>query len=231
MFSQTIEPSKATEKSVMSLETEVFYAQDKSGGMKTKNWNLFNVLVRYGLLNNLEINTALTNAMEKYHLDGEWIYKQHQFDVLKVGVIKNILNSETAKTEIALQLDALFSLESDQNNNNNKNGFLTSINVGHALSNRWVVNYNLGYLKDFESTNNYFYKLNLNYQLTKDIVVFTENTGSFHEDFDWNQSVGLGFYPNSWSVETVIGKGFEHPDLFMGIKIIKEFEFKKKALN
>jgi hypothetical protein len=62
-------------------------------------------------------------------------------------------------------------------------------------------------------------------------VLFAENTGKKHQDFDWTQSVGLGYYKNTWALESVIGKGFRAPDFFVGCKLIKEFDLKKKTIN
>ena len=48
-FAQTIDPSKSTENNYLQIETEVFLSEDKAGSVTTKSWNLFNILMRYGV--------------------------------------------------------------------------------------------------------------------------------------------------------------------------------------
>lgn len=228
-LSQTIEPYKATGKQMFSVETEFFYSQENDDRVKLKNWNLFNGLLRYGVTNNLELNIAVSNTKENSYQNHQLINEHHRFDYIKMGFLHNI-SINLKNTEMALQLDLISSLDQDHENAN-KMGVVTSVNFGTALSQNFLLSYNVGFLKDVDASDNLFYKVNLQYSISDYWVLFTENTGNKHQDFDWTHSVGIGYYKNSWAVESVIGKGYSAPDFFTGCKLIKEFNFKRKAIN
>ncbi|HEX5743554.1 MAG TPA: hypothetical protein VFY09_06605 [Flavobacteriaceae bacterium] len=229
-FTQTVESSKAAEKNYLTIETEVFYAVDGSGGVKIKNWNLTNLLVRYGLGMQTEINMAFSNVREKEFLKDNLDSNHHQFNHFKIGVIKNICDEKGITPELAFQINILFPLV-DVHKEVQKMGFVTSLNLSNTLTEKWILNYNVGYIRDMDKTDKYFYIGNLQYVLNQNLVLFTENTGEYHGDFDWTQSVGFSYLYKDWSLEMNIGKGFLSPDFFVGGKIIYSLNVKKKAIN
>lgn len=226
VIAQKVEPSKSTEEDILSAESEVFYANGKSGGIDTKSWNLFNMLFRYGLSNNMELNLALSNAREKVYENNLLVNHHHKFDNLKTGLLYNVYNN-TSSTEVALQLDFFIPLDKEHHDAN-KVGFLTGLNVGTQLLSNWLLSYNVGYFKNVDWSDNYYYNINLQYQFNDNMVFFTENTGEYTDKLEWNQGVGLGYNTGSWSFEAIIGKGSNYTNLFTGFKIIKNFDLKKE---
>lgn len=229
-FTQTIEPSKSTENNYLQIETEVFLSEDKAGSVTTKSWNLFNILMRYGLTNSIEFNIALSNAKEKEIINNQLTYSQHKFDNLKIGILKNIELGKRFSQEMAIQFDVLVPLDK-HHENATKVGAIIGLNFTNELSNSWLLSYNLGYLKDVDASDNYFYRLNTQFLLNDNWVLFTENAGKYYQSFAWEQSVGFGFYKNDWALEMALGKGFNSPDYFVGGKIICSLNVKKKTIN
>ncbi len=229
-YGQTIEPSKATAKNILSAETELFYSKEKDGAATIKSWSVFNLLFRYGLSEKMEINAALSNAKEKTYFDDNVSEHHHKFDVFKLGALYNLKDIPLINSELALQTDIILPFDNGHENSNSL-GLNLGLNLGTSLTDKWMLNSNIGYLKDVDKTNNYFYRFNLQYNLNEKLLLFTEHTANWHKDFDWTQSFGLGYYPSDWALESVIGAGYNSPDLFIGCKIIKEFNLKKKAIN
>ncbi len=229
-YGQTIEPSKATANNILVTETELSFSKAKDGAVTIKSWSVFNLLFRYGLLENIEINAALSNAKEETYVADILSKHHHKFDVIKVGALYNLNVFNKDNYEIALQTDVILPFDKGHENSNSV-GYNLGLNLGTSLTDKWVLNSNIGYLKDVDKTNNYFYRFNLQYSLNEKLLLFTEHTANWHKDFDWTQSFGLGYYPSDWAFESVIGTGYNSPDLFIGCKIIKEFNLKKKAIN
>lgn len=229
-WAQTIEPSKATNKNIVSFETEFYYSRTDESGVTTKSWNVFNLLIRYGLTDSFELNAALSNAKEEIYQGANLEEHHHKFDVFKVGGLYNLNVFNNNKFEIALQSDLLVPVDKSHDNAN-KLGYIISVNPGVFLSDKWMLISNIGYLKDVDQTDKLLYKLNLQFYLNDKLLVFTEHTGNKNFNYDFTQSVGFGYYPSTWSFETVIGIGSKTPDFFTGFKIIKEFKLKKKAIN
>lgn len=229
-FAQTIESSKAVEKNYLEMETEVFYSEEQSVEMITKSWNLFNLLVRYGIGKQSELNMSLFNVKENEYFVNNVISNHHQFNHFKIGVIQNVWEENGKRPELAIQFNVLFPL-GDMHEEANNLGFITSLNFSNSLAKKWLLNYNVGYIKDIDTVDKYFYIGNLQYTLNQNLTFFTENTGEYHGDFDWNQSIGFGYAYKDWTLEMNVGKGFLSPDFFVGGKIICSLNIKKKTIN
>lgn len=228
IVAQTIEPSKSVDKNMLEVETELFHSKEQKNNITTKSWNMLNFLIRYGVGNDTEINLAMSNSREKEFLSNHLGSSHHQFNFLKVGILQNLWEEKGFKPELAMMFNVLIPT-TDSHEDANKVGFITGLNLSKALSEKWIFNYNIGYIKDVDTTDKYFYIGNLQFSINKNLILFTENTGEYHGDFDWTQSLGFGYSYQNWTLEVVTGKGFSSPNFFVGGKLIKLFNLKKKA--
>ena len=63
LISQTVEPSKGVDKNNLQFEFETLYSVEREPLTKTTSWDVPNVLIRYGLSKNIELqlHTPFTN--------------------------------------------------------------------------------------------------------------------------------------------------------------------------
>lgn len=223
IIAQTIEPSKAVEKNILELETEVFYAKDKNDWVTKATRNSTSLLIRYGVIEGFELNVSVAHSKEQEFEN--LINNNVLSSLLKVGFVKSIpLNSK--QFSLSLLANSLVYLDKNEQNNLDV-GFSVGFSSTYEFNNNWSLNTHIIYIKDFNNTDRYNYTINLCYALNNRWSIFTEHTAEYCKKMDWTQSLGLGYCKNDWTFELNVGSGFNMPTYFIGGRIIKEFNFKK----
>ena len=189
------EASSLVPKKFLQIETGSFYETLEVNSIKSKATTFNTTLVRYGLLDNLELRlgfdfTEITNEFNGRNLND----KLSGFSPLLLGVKIGITEEKGFLPEMAfighINLHSLAS--TDFKTKSTSTDFRFSLS--HTLSEKSSLGYNLGMAWDGDITTAiYLYTLAYGYNFTDKIGGFVELYGNIYEDSNFDHLWDVGF--------------------------------------
>ncbi len=174
------------------IETGFLYEEDNQDAGKVKNISYPSMLLRYGLLSNLELRMEIENA-KSITDSGGISSSKNKISFATIGAKLNVTEGKGLIPSVGLIIN--FTIPSLSSESLNTDYVGTSINL--ALQNNFTdelsVGYNLGAVwagKTPEPT--YFYTLSLDYELSKRFNGFVEVFGFMPEKSKANHMLDFG---------------------------------------
>jgi hypothetical protein len=215
LYTQTVEPSKALEKSKLQLEFESLYLIEKDGAQKVNSWSIPSVLMRYGLNNAIELQLNVPYLKEKKYEDENELSSRTFFDNVQAGISVNLWSEKGLLPEAAVMARALIPIYDYQIG---KIGTLLALNLSNTISEQLSLNYNLGWIADEEGDSGY-YIANLSWEMSPTVHAFVEFFGGIcnHTGIDHNINSGIGFnLGRSFCLDFSVAKGLNQQMMFFG---------------
>jgi len=215
--SQTVEPSSSVDKFTLQIELESLYTIQKEGSEEMKSWSIPSALLRYGLTNTIELQFNAPLIKENLYEDDHLVHSLHKFDDMQVGFAVNLWEQQKILPEVSLMLRAIVPIENGIKLN--EIGKVISLNLSNKLTNKLTLNYNLGMVKEFESSTTGFYVTNLCYAYSSNIRFFVENFGDFSKHYKATHNLNLGggySFTENLCLGFSIANGINHNLFYVG---------------
>lgn len=182
-------------KGFLQIETGGFYTESGEDSFKTKETVYNTTLLRYGLLDNLELRLGIDYLTTEFEVNGERVGERlNGTSPLLLGAKIAIAEEKGWMPKIAVlgHLSLPFSAASDYKPENTGLDFRFSFD--HTLTDRSGIAYNLGAKLDAGNPEiAYIYTLAYGYDLSSKIGVYVELYGDFPEDTKANHNWDAGF--------------------------------------
>jgi hypothetical protein len=182
-------------KGFLQIETGGFYTESGDDDFKIKETTFNTTLLRYGLLDNLELRLGLNYLGTEFESNGQQLGdKLNGTSPLLIGAKMGIAEEQGWMPKIALLGHLLmpFTASSDYIPDNTGMDFRFAFD--HTLSDRSGIAYNLGARLDPENPElAYIYTLSYGYDLSSTIGFYAEVYGDFPEDSSANHLWDVGF--------------------------------------
>lgn len=214
---QTVEPSSGINKKAIQFEIETLYAVEQASSTKTTSWNVPNVLVRYGLTNNIELQAHSPFTKERCFVDNQLTSNVFKFEEFEMGASINLWKQHKLIPEAALMARVILPTSSFKPNHV---GNIVSLNFSHLVSNKFLLNYNIGTTTNLDKYTTGFYVVNVTYQKTPNLRFFIENNVGFTFDKTESNCLGIGFgvnVSNSFSIDYSIAKSLKSNMYYTGV--------------
>ena len=189
------EASNLVPKNFLQVETGAFYESLEVNSYKNKATTFNTTLLRYGLLDNLELRlgfdfTEITSEFNGRKLDG----KINGFSPMLLGVKLGITEEKGLLPEIAFigHINVPFLASNDFKTKSTGTDFRFSLS--HTLNEQSSLGYNLGMAWDGEITTAiYLYTIAYGYSFTDKIGAYLELYGDSYEDSNFEHLWNAGF--------------------------------------
>ena len=228
--SQSIESSSTIEKNLLQLEFETIYSTEKEAFDRTTAWSIPNILVRFGLSKNLELQLHTPFTKEICYEDNVLISNIFDFDEVELGMAINLWKQKKIIPEASLMARII---TSTNNIGINHIGNIISLNFSNSLSEKVSLNYNVGTVTDIDKNTNAYYILNLDYQPNPKVHLFIENTSDFNLENSASNCMsigfGLGLKPNI-SLDFSASKSLKHKMFYTGVILTWVMDIRNKDL-
>lgn len=216
---QTESPNIIPLKS-FQIEAGFVYEADKNNGANVKNISYPSVLLRYGMLNNLEFRMEVENSMTENEEGGQTTSIKG-IKPVSLGLKVNICEEKGLRPStgiiINLSLPNLASKELKANNLGSSINFAFENSITEKLS----LGYNLGSSWNGNTTEaSLFYTMSLGYSICKCVSAFVEGYGFMPENSssDHRFDFGVSLFPvKNFSLDASAGFGITSnaPDYFI----------------
>ena len=216
-FSQTVEPSTAVTKNTLQIEIESLYAVQKENNVKLTSWSIPSALFRFGLFDGAEIQVNTPIIKEELWENDHLVHSLNKFDDIQVGFSINLWKEKNILPETSLMIRAI--LPTDSEFKISKLGKICSINFSNSITEKWSLNYNLGYAIETDNTKAGFYIANLSYNFSDKIHFFAENFGDFNNSklISYNLNIGGGYnFSDNCAFDVSIANGINHNLFYVG---------------
>ena len=187
--SQTIEPSSNVEKRVLQMEFETLYSVEQDTKQKNTSWSLPNVLLRYGLSDNVELQLHTPFTKERCFENNGLTSNVFEFSEVELGLSVNLWNQNRLLPEAAIMVRAISPTESFSFDTL---GNMVSLNLSHSISQKVRLGYNLGTTTNMAQNTTGFFVLNIAYEPNARVHYFLENSTNFDIDAMKSNCLGLG---------------------------------------
>ena len=180
------EASNVVPKKFLQIETGAFY--EELNNIKATTYNT--TLLRYGLLDNLELRLGFDNTKVKFNSNTI----ASGFSPLLLGVKIGITEEKGALPEIAFigHVNMPFLASNDFDTKSTGTDFRFSLS--HTLSERSSLGYNLGMAWDGDiTTASYIYTIAYGYSISDKVGAYFELYGDIPEDSSFNHLWDAGF--------------------------------------
>ncbi len=192
---QTVEPSRNVEKNNLQLEFETNYSVENETVNKTTSWNIPNILIRYGISDNIELQLHSPFTKVRCFENSQLISNIFEFNEIEFGVSVNLWKQNKLIPETAIMARMVSPTKEFKRNTI---GNIVSLNFSNVISNNMSFNYNIGTATDIDKNTYGFYVMNISYELNPKAHFFIENTGIFNKNTESNcLGTGFGFNLNS----------------------------------
>lgn len=208
---QTESPALVT-KGYIQVETGAFFTQDEDEGFKTEAIGYNTTLVRYGLLDNLELRLGLDFVETRFSNDGnEFDNKLSGFTPMLLGVKVGIAEENGVLPKIGLLGHLRLPLTAGSDYKPETTGADFRFSFAHTLSEKSSLSYNLGAQWGDDSPEiAYIYTLVYGYSITNKLGAYVELYGDLPENNSANHLWDAGFTyllkPN-FQLDATIGSG------------------------
>ncbi len=211
-------------KDYLQIETGAFYESFKEESIKIKDFTYNTMLIRYGLLERLELRLGWDYTNSKLFLDTTEIDVINSFSPLLLGVKIPIAAEKGLLPEIGFlgHLNLPFSVNKELRPQNTGVDFRFSF--AHTLSEKSSLSYNLGaaWENDFPEAA-YLYTIAYGYSLSNQWGIYVELYGDFPENTEANHlwDAGLTYLiSNNVQLDATIGSSItEGQDLLLSAGI------------
>lgn len=177
------EAPSVVQKNYIQVETGAFYESFEDKGFKTEDFTYNTTLIRYGLLDNLELRLGWNLTDSKTFLNNQEASQISSFSPLLLGVKIAITEEKGALPEIGFigHLNLPFSVK--QAIRPQTTGVDFRFSFAHTLSDRSSFSYNLGAAWGNDSPEaNYLYTMAYGYSITEKFGAYAELYGDFPEN-------------------------------------------------
>jgi hypothetical protein len=216
---QTESPSLVSKGSIQ-IETGFFYENSENQNINEKSYGYNTSLLRYGLLDNLELRMGFDYLETKTELNNlEFGSRDAGFNPLLVGVKVGITKEKGLLAEIGLlgHLHLPFSVSKEVRPETTGVDFRFSFN--HTLTENSSISYNLGAQWGEDSPEaSYLYTLVYGYDLNEKFGLYLEVYGDLPEDdrSDHFWDAGITYKPkNNIQLDALIGTGIDNSQKLM----------------
>lgn len=176
LLGQTVEPSRGVGAYQLQLEVETLYSVDKDNTAKITSWNLPNILMRYGLTNDIELQLHTPFTKERCFVNNKVTSNIFKFDEIEVGASFNLLDQKNWFPEAALMARVVLPTNGFGNQGI---GNIISLNFSNTISKSFSLSYNLGTTTNTNKKTSGFYVMNMSYQINSQVQFFIENSSGF----------------------------------------------------
>ena len=136
---QTVESSSCVQINNIQLELEALYSVENESLNKETSWSIPNILIRYGLSKNIEVQLHTPFTQVRCFENNQLISNVFTFEEMEFGVSVNLWKQKKLIPEAAV----MGRIVSPVGNFNSKGfGNILSLNFSNALSNKTSINYN-----------------------------------------------------------------------------------------
>lgn len=193
IVAQTVEPSTGVEKNNIQLEFETLFSIEKKESQKNTSWSLPNILVRYGISKNIELQLHTPFTKERCFENNLLTSNVFKFDEVEIGVSLNLWKQHKILPETAIMARVIsktnrFSI--------NKLGNIISLNFSNIISKKISLGYNIGTSTNINKETTGFYILNVTYVPNSNWHYFLENSRNFTFENTESNCLGTGFGHN-----------------------------------
>lgn len=203
------ESPTALPKGFLQVETGAFYESFEENNIKTEDFTYNTMLVRYGLLNNLELRLGYNYTNSKVKFNGNEIASTNSFSPLLLGFKTTIAQENGWMPEIGFlgHLNLPFSVKKELRPENTGVDFRFSFT--HTLSEKSSLSYNLGAAWENDNPEAaYLYTIAYGYSLTSKLGAYVELYGDFPENNKANHLWDAGFtylISNNFQLDATVG--------------------------
>ena len=216
LIGQTVEPSKAVDKNNLQLEFETLYSVENETSSKTTSWSIPNVLIRYGMSNNIELQLHTPFTKERCFVDNELTSNIFKFEEVEIGASINLWKQNKLIPEAAIMTRIVLPTKTF---NSKGVGNVVSLNLSNLISNKICLNYNVGTTTDINKSTTGFYVVNMYYEPNSKVHFFIENSSGFTLKKTESSclSTGLGVNLNDFfTVDFSVAKSLKNKMFYVG---------------
>ncbi|MCC1485219.1 transporter [Winogradskyella immobilis] len=213
------------------VETGAFYESFKDNNIELSDFTYNTMLIRYGLIKNLELRLGWDYTNSSVELNGNEIFSESTFSPLLLGVKVGIAEEKGFLPEVGLllHLNLPFTVKDEFRPDNTGVNFRFSF--AHTLNEKSSLSYNIGAAWGNDSPEaTYLYTLAYGYSITDKIGAYVEVYGDFPENSSANHlwDAGLTYLvSNSVQLDATVGTSFtEGQDILLSAGI--SFRIPKK---
>lgn len=203
------ESPTAVAKGFLQIETGAFYESFEENNIKNEDFTYNTMLVRYGLLDNLELRLGYNYTDSKTKFNGSEIGSVTSFSPLLFGFKTTIAKENGGMPEIGFlgHLNLPFSVNKDIRPKNTGVDFRFSF--AHTLNEKSSLSYNIGAAWENDNPEAaYLYTIAYGYSLTEKIGAYFELYGNFPENNKANHlwDAGLTYLiSNNFQLDATVG--------------------------
>jgi hypothetical protein len=203
------ESSTAMPKGFLQIETGAFYESFEENNIKTEDFTYNTMLMRYGLLDNLELRLGYNYTNSKTRFNGTEIESVTSFSPLLIGFKTSINEEKGIMPEIGFlgHLYLPFSVNKEIRPKNTGVDFRFAFS--HTLSEKSSLSYNLGAAWENDNAQAaYLYSVSYGYSFNNKIGAYIEFYGELPENNKANHlwDTGLTYLiSNNFQLDATIG--------------------------
>ena len=203
------ESSTAMPKGFLQIETGTFYESFEENNIKTEDFTYNTMLMRYGLLDNLELRLGYNYTNSKTRFNGNEIESVTSFSPLLIGFKTRINEEKGIMPEIGFlgHLYLPFSVNKEIRPKNTGVDFRFAFS--HTLSEKSSLSYNLGAAWENDNAQAaYLYSVSYGYSFNNKIGAYIEFYGDLPENNKANHlwDTGLTYLiSNNFQLDATIG--------------------------
>ena len=194
------ESSVLVPKRFLQVETGAFYESLELNNTKIKTTVFNTTLLRYGLLDNLELRVGFSSSEVKQEFQGNSLNNVASgFSPLAIGVKIGVAQEKGILPEIAFLNHVNFPFLASQDFKTKSTGIDFRFSFAHTLSEKSSLGYNMGMAWDGDiTTANYVYTIAYGYSISDKVGAFIEIYGDLPEDSHFNHfwDTGLTYLIN-----------------------------------
>jgi len=215
LMCQTVEPSRNVQRNNLQLELETNYTVENESVNKTTLYNIPNILIRYGLSDNVELEVHSPFTKVRCFENSQLVSNIFEFKEIEFGVSVNLWKQNKLIPETAIMVRMVSPTKGIKSSSI---GNIVSLNFSNVISNNVSFNYNIGTTTDIDKNTYCFYVMNISYELNSKIHFFIENTGIFSEKITSNcLGTGFGFnLNNSFAMDFSIANSLNNKLFYSG---------------
>lgn len=189
-YPQIAEPSSVIDKYVLQVEMEAQYALQKEGIEKIVTWSLPSTLFRYGLFKDVELQLNAPLIKEQFYVNDNLVYNTNRFTYIQMGSSVNLWNQRNVIPEAAFMAKIIIPVQKEEQFN--KVGAIIAFNFSNSISDKFSLNYNIGFARSYDNSNQGYYDINLVYDLNQKIHFFIEDFSNFDAKLVNSHTINLG---------------------------------------
>lgn len=175
------------------FEGGVFFEKNTQKGLTTKNYSYPSVLLRYGLLSNLELRMEIEN-IKNIQDSGGTSTSKNSFSLATIGAKLNVCEEDGLSPAVGFIINFTIPSLTTENLNNDYVGTSINLALQNSLTDYISVGCNLGGVWAGDTPEpSFFYTLSLGYEISKRFSGFAEVFGFMPEKSQATHVFDFGF--------------------------------------